>query len=221
MRKNDLDLSRYDSDKTQYLQWYDPFFEPFLGREVSLLELGIFKGGSLLMWRDYFPKGSIVGIDRTLPAGFTPPDRIKIFEGDQTDFKFLSKAANATAPAGFDIIIDDASHMGEFTKLSFWHLFDKHLKPGGIYAIEDWGTGYFPNWPDGAALDLEEYKKPRDSKYPNQFSSHNHGMVGFIKQLVDEQAAADVTKFTGSPRNSKFSSMVITPFIVFITKAVS
>ena len=57
--------------------------------------------------------------------------------------------ASKTAPDGFDIIIDDASHIGELTKTSFWHLFDHHLKPGGLYAIEDWGTGYLDDFTDG------------------------------------------------------------------------
>ena len=53
---------------------------------------------------------------------------------------------------GFDIIIDDASHIGELTKATFWHLFDRHLKPGGLYAIEDWGTGYLDDFPDGKKI---------------------------------------------------------------------
>jgi spermidine synthase len=51
--------------------------------------------------------------------------------------------ARKTAPEGFDIIIDDASHFGDLTKIAFWHLFDNHLKPSGLYVIEDWGTGYW------------------------------------------------------------------------------
>ena len=57
--------------------------------------------------------------------------------------------ARKTAPEGFDIIIDDASHFGDLTKIAFWHLFDNHLKPSGLYVIEDWGTGYWSDWTDG------------------------------------------------------------------------
>ena len=80
---------------------------------------------------------------------FETGERIQVFQGDQADKAFLSKVANRTAPDGFDIIIDDASHIGELTKATFWHLFDRHLKPGGLYAIEDWGTGYLDDFPDG------------------------------------------------------------------------
>src|SRR5438309_8699047 len=51
-----------------------------------------------------------------------------------------------TAPEGFDVIIDDCSHIGELTRISFWHLFEHHLKPGGLYVIEDWSTGYWDSW---------------------------------------------------------------------------
>jgi spermidine synthase len=67
--------------------------------------------------------------------------------------------ARKTAPEGFDIIIDDASHFGDLTKIAFWHLFDNHLKPSGLYVIEDWGTGYWSDWTDGKAY------RPRSELY--------------------------------------------------------
>ena len=49
--------------------------------------------------------------------------------------------------------------------------------------------------------------------------SHSYGMVGFIKQLVDEQAASDVTRKNMSgiaKRKSKFKQIIITSSIVFV-----
>jgi hypothetical protein len=264
MRSSQLALAQYDSDKivNNYLELYDPILEPLIERKIILLELGIFKGSSLLLWRDYFPLGTIVGIDIKLPKDFSPTERIHVFEGRQDDPKFLSRVANETAPNGFDIIIDDASHIGELTKIAFWHLFDNHLKPGGLYIIEDWGTGYWNDWPDGKSLDLEEYLKPSLKQglflLSNQNATkglrlkeavrnvikklhlvvpmryvvgkwrlktpmpcHSYGMDGFIKQLIDEQAAHYVTSegSAGTPkRGSKFKNMIITSNIVFIRK---
>lgn len=249
MRSSQLDLGIYDSDKitNRYLEWYDPVLEPFLKKEVALLELGIFKGGSLLLWRDYFPFGTIVGVDIKLPKDFQQTNRIHVFKGSQADLKFLSGVANEIAPDGFDIIIDDASHIGELTKTGFWHLFDNHLKPEGLYIIEDWGTGYWDDWPDGRSLDLNMYtqkavgsgvkhiplflkiasrllrfKIAKQLLPKSSWPCHSYGMVGFIKQLIDEQAAADVTSKSrdGKPeRASKFENILITPSIVFIKKA--
>lgn len=220
MRRNHLDLSKYNSDKCDYLKYYDPFFEPLAEKNITLLEIGIFKGGSLLLWDDYFPKGKIVGVDIQLPVEFQPSEKISLFEGSQDDFDFLSSMALQTAPHGFDIIIDDASHFGQLSKRTFWYLFDNHLKLGGIYAIEDWGTGYWNNWPDGESLDLSIQQENGGMVSKEPLPCHSYGMVGFIKQLVDEQGAADVTKFSPSKiRDSKFESMTICPFIVFIKKA--
>jgi hypothetical protein len=236
MRSLQLSLAQYDSDKVAlgYLERYDPILEPWVDKKIALLELGVNKGGSLMMWRDYFPLGTIAGIDIKVPKGFPPTERIHIFKGSQTDPKFLSHVANKIAPDGFDIIIDDASHMGELTKIAFWHLFDNHLKPNGLYAIEDWGTGYWDDWRDGKSLDLQSYFRPSIRLKPfwlklaykfrlkTPMRSHSYGIVGFIKQLIDEQGAADVTRanWKGKPkRQSKFENMIITPTIVFIRKA--
>jgi len=239
MRSSQIPLAQYDSDKiaNRYLERYDPILEPLIEKKIVLLELGVHKGGSLLLWRDYFPLGTIVGIDISLPKGFQPTERIHVFEGSQADPQFLSDVANETAPDGFDIIIDDASHIGELTKIAFWHLFDNHLKPGGLYVIEDWGTGYWDDWPDGKSLDLESYIQPRLKQSPfwllwlrvarkmrlrTAMSCHSYGMVGFIKQLIDEQGAHDVTRkmLNGKPkRGSKFEDMIIMPSLVFIKKA--
>lgn len=137
-------------------------FAPWVEKRINLLEIGVDKGGSLRLWQDYFPHGNIVGIDWEPPKDFVPGERIQIFKGSQDDEQFLSRVANQAAPDGFDIIIDDASHVGELTKRTFWHLFDNHLKPGGLYVIEDWGTGYWDDWPDGKAINREA---PRTSRW--------------------------------------------------------
>lgn len=236
MRSSQLSLEQYETDKikNRYLERYDPILEPWVEKKLTLLELGVHKGGSLLLWRDYFPLGTIVGIDIKLPADFQPTERVHLFQGSQADPQFLSHVSNQIAPEGFDIIIDDASHIGELTKIAFWHLFDNHLKPNGLYVIEDWGTGYWGDWFDGKTLNFEAYverpwargmlwwKVARKLHLRRPMRAHSYGMVGFIKQLVDEQGAHDVTwdRRTGKPnRRSKFDSMIIVPSIVFIRKA--
>jgi hypothetical protein len=233
MRSTQLSLGKYDSDKISsgYLARYDIFFESWIDKPIKLLELGIHRGGSLLLWHDYFPSGTVTGIDIKLPRNFESREGIHLYEGSQTDKAFLSHVARQVAPNGFDIIIDDASHLGEFTKVSFWHLFDNHLKPGGLYVIEDWGTGYWSDWPDGKTISHPTKSTVRvGSRMSNilnkilpkrSLPSHDFGMVGFVKQLIDEQAAPDVTRRStkGKPtRPSKFYEITITPSMVFVKK---
>lgn len=232
MRSQQLDLKKYDTDKidNRYLERYDPFFGPLADRPVKLLELGVFRGGSVRLWQDYFPNGQIIGVDVELPPGMIREPRIKLHKGSQGDAELLRRVAAEHAPDGFDIIIDDAAHVGELAKASFDVLFDAHLKPGGWYVIEDWPTGYFEDWADGVSAlrkpgflrrvgwrlfrsGLPALKKP--------WANHSHGLVGFVKQLIDEQAAADISrgKFGGAAtRESRFESMTVTPTIVFIKK---
>jgi len=246
MRSKQLNLDLYETNKIpqNFLKYYDPFFEPLIDSPVKLLEIGVHKGHSLLLWRDYFPSGTIAGVDIQIPRDLDFGDRIYLFEGNQRDEHFLTQMANEIAPDGFDIIIDDASHLGAVTKKSFWHLFENHLKPSGLYSIEDWGTGYWNEWPDGKGYRPRKNrvasfwsniaaptnrveralnkirKNTKFVKFP--FSCHSYGMVGFIKELVDEQAAVELTRenhINNPKRHSKFESIVITPKMVITKKA--
>lgn len=227
-RSHELQLDRYDTDKIQngYLEYYDPILAPFVDESITLLELGIFRGGSLVLWRDYFPNAQVAGIDLKLPANVVTGDRIHTFQGSQADTQFLASVARQVAPDGFDVIIDDASHIASLTVDGFWQLFEHHLKPGGLYVIEDWGTGYWSDWPDGSVASssgetLGARLWRRLTRTPRPFPSHHYGMVGWVKQLVDEQGVTDLTRgaYANPPgRPSKFWSVTVTPSIVFIRK---
>lgn len=230
MRSKKLNLDAYETDKVRlgYLEMYDRILAPWIDKEVKLLEIGVRRGGSLKLWRDYFVRGTIVGIDRKLRRHLRLGERIQVFEGSQADTRLLSEVANTVAPEGFDIIIDDASHIGELSKRTFWYLFDHHLKPGGLYAIEDWGTGYLDDFPDGRKFDpkpsiLDSVRSLLPQRWATKlkvpFPCHSYGMVGFVKELVDEQAAGSIAMGRkGEFRLSKFENLLITPGNVFVTK---
>jgi hypothetical protein len=239
MCASNLDIKDYNTDKipNRFFERYEDLFKGLRGKKITLLELGIQDGESLRLWRDFFLEGAIVGIDIHLPEMKKLPDRIRIFQGSQSDKRFLSKVASETAPEGFDIIIDDASHIAELTRISFWYLFDNHLKAGGLFIIEDWGVGYYDDWPDGRAfksrlsiIDKTWTFLNRKIKYvpylpvSKRFKSHDFGLVGFIKQLIDEQGMVDLSRMylkknTHPPvRHSKFRQMIIMPGMVCIEK---
>jgi len=211
----------FESKPIGYLEIHQKRFEKLRDLPISLLELGVAKGKSMAMWKEFFPNATIAGID-LLPEWESDDPRVRVYRGGQNDMELLDKVARECAPDGFDIIIDDAAHIGELVKSSFWHLFDNHLKPGGTYAIEDWGTGYWGNhvyYPDGACYKRREDngylywlakkvisaapvewpklgllgKLLRRYQYTRTFHSHMNGIPGFIKQLVDEVAISDIT----------------------------
>ena len=220
----ELKSDGYDTDKNEsYLAAYESHFRDLANKEIALLELGIFHGGSLLMWRDYFKKGAVVGLDMDRVELDDPSGRIHIYQGLQQDKQLLDKIRRETAPGGFDIIIDDASHLGELSKTSFWHLFENHLKPGGTYVVEDWRTGYWGKWPDGKSYDFGAPGLMTRLSGKNRLRSHDYGMVGFVKQLVDELGMDMITDpargSTVPHRPTKFARMEINQGQVFILKA--
>lgn len=183
---------------------YLPLYERLLGelrdRPLTLLELGVWKGHSLEMWRDAFPRATIVGIDLKPPAMDLGP-RVHIVRGDQTDAELLGRVRAEQAPGGFDVIIDDASHIGVTTARSLQALFNTHLRAGGLYVVEDWGTGYLTDWHDGgplagrlgvAGLDASTAALSSGEPSPVPMPSHDLGLVGVAKRLLDHVAAGTV-----------------------------
>lgn len=176
-------MNTYNCMKIQpYIDTYEELFSDLKIRPVRILELGVLSGASLLMWEDYFTHidTQIVGLDMNPPIDFSEhnlyEDRIFQYQGFQDDVVLLEKIVKAHGP--FDIIIDDASHRMAPTHRSWSYLKD-HLKPGGFYVIEDWGTGY---WDKSRGFDGEEYKG----------YGHYAGMVGLVKELVEEVASEDL-----------------------------
>ena len=207
----------YEMNKPpRYFEVYERYFAPLRDREMTLLEIGVDRGGSLLLWRDYFRKATVVGLDIRNVAR---AEGVHVYEGSQDDRALLDRIASERAPEGFDVVIDDGSHLARHAERSFWHLFDRRLRPGGIYAIEDWGTGYWREWPDGHV-----WAPPRRSRFrPTRWPSHDYGMVGFVKQLIDEQAFGDVTHpkrgGPGPPRPSRFDHMHVIQGLAVVVKA--
>ena len=216
---------------------YEWCFAPLVGKNIKLLELGVYNGASLLLWRDYFENGTIVGIDINRVNIGGPTDGIHIYQGKQQDIQLLDRVAQEQAPEGFDVIIDDCSHIGRLTRVSFWHLFDNHLKPGGLYAIEDWTTGYLDSFPDGrryrqksrilsTCIDYLQILLVRISVehttlfpgflsknakwFSSKIPSHTYGMVGFVKEIIDAYVKGSIV----SPRsgNGRYRHYTISNF---------
>lgn len=125
-----------------YLRHYDFRFGGLRQRPIKLLEIGVMKGASLRMWRDYFRCGQIYGLDID-PSTMFEEDRIKTFCGAQGDPELLNQILVETGP--LDIVIDDGSHRGEDHVASFEALWP-HLKDDGWYAIEDCQSIYNRCW---------------------------------------------------------------------------
>jgi cephalosporin hydroxylase len=172
------DLTRlgrwYGTNKASDRQAFTPIYQQHLAHRrrdpLRILEIGIggYGGGlqaggaSLRMWRTYFPRAHVVGVDLE-PRDFHEV-RILTVTGDQTDIEFLKDLDGAHGP--FDLIIDDGSHVGEHIITSFEELWPR-LASGGTYIIEDTQTAYLEEYggglPGTAGTSMELVKRLCDA----------------------------------------------------------
>jgi len=178
-----------------YFEVYDLYFNKFRNKQNSILEIGVNRGGSLFMWRDYFgERAKIAGIDILKGTKILNQEGFNIFIGSQADPLFLNNVGEKAGP--FDIIIDDGSHVMDHQILTFEELFP-FLAEGGIYLCEDCHTSYWDSYGGGYKKkstfieyaknivdDLNAYhSKDRDELKPNYYTK-NIEYVHFFDSIV-------------------------------------
>jgi predicted O-methyltransferase YrrM len=168
-----------------YFEVYEQYFSRYCNRPIRMLEIGVFKGGSIQMWKNYFPKGSqIVGIDIDKKCKRFEEDGVAIRIGSQEDADFLKSVNDEFGP--FDIVLDDGSHIMEHQIASFECLFPL-IAEDGVYMCEDTHTSYWAAYGGGL------YK-------PDTF-------IEYSKDLVDEVNYGNMDDRTKS-RHSQFQGMI-------------
>jgi SAM-dependent methyltransferase len=185
------DLQKYFNNNTgrvinkwsQYFEVYDRHFSKYRDKEIVILEIGTFHGGSLQMWKEYFgPKAKIYGIDINPNCKEVEEDNIKIMIGSQSDRDFLKKVKAEIPP--IDILIDDGGHTMLQQIVSFEELFD-HVKPDGVYLCEDMHTSYWLGWGGG-------YKRR------GTFIEYSKNFIDWLNAYNSRQKSLQVSTFTKS-----------------------
>jgi cephalosporin hydroxylase len=129
---------------------YLPIYESVLGclpPDIRFLELGVFKGGSMKLWREFFgPDATIFGIDVDPDCKQHDGKYGSVRIGSQDDGEFLRSVVQEMGKV--DVILDDGSHVARHQRASFEILFPL-LEDGGLYVIEDTHTSYWPSYGGG------------------------------------------------------------------------
>lgn len=153
---------KYGTDKSSlghdYLRHYEIFLSPMRNDVVHILDIGLWEGASLKMWRDYFPNGKVFGFDIEDKSQYAE-EGVYTMIGDQGNESDLLKAIEDYS---IDIVNEDGSHEAEHQIFTFNTLFP-HLNSGGLYILED---------------TLCSYDKSRWGKNANVFDR--------IHQMIDE-----------------------------------
>lgn len=150
-----------------YFDIYDRHFSKFRGKAVNIVEIGIYSGGSLDLWRDYFgPAARIIGIDIQPECRVYERDGVSIYIGDQSDSLFWHDFK--LAEPNIDIVIDDGSHKQRHQKLTFDEMFS-HIRYNGVYLCED----------------IHGYPDNEFSKYMTSIVNQLHIHEGFERRRYD------------------------------------
>jgi hypothetical protein len=151
--------SKYGTDKVShgFCEVYEEKFNNIRESSKNILEIGVFFGASILMWRDYFSNSTIHGFDtfeglqgnghrfqnsdkflNEWKNDVNLQNRIELYKYDQGKesdlISFISDIKKKNI--SFDVIIEDGSHLMVDQQLDLKYLFST-VKSGGYYVIED------------------------------------------------------------------------------------
>lgn len=132
-----------------YLDIYERHFQKYAGKKAIIFEIGVYKGGSIQMWKDFFGDGAtIVGIDIDPACSqWAEPERgIYVEIGDQSDAAFLDSVLEKHGRP--DVVIDDGSHVMSHLRATFGHLYPR-MKEEGTYLAEDLHCCYWADYEGG------------------------------------------------------------------------
>jgi SAM-dependent methyltransferase len=147
-----------------YFEIYHRHFARYRGRSPVVLEVGLFHGGSLEMWREYFGPGvRLFGIDVDPRCRAFADADATILIGDQADRAFLAEVRRQVPR--IDVLIDDGGHRMHQQLATFAELYP-HVADDGVYLCEDLHTSYWGSHGGG-------YRRPGT-------------FVEFSKGLVDQ-----------------------------------
>ena len=181
---------------------YDTLLATCRGRVKTVLEVGVQGGGSLSLWRKYFPSlVKVVGIDTHIACQKWQRDGVSIHIGDAANREFMDGVCREEG--NFDVVIDDGSHLAEHQRRTFDIMFP-HVNDKGWYIIEDTQCSYWPRLGGG-------YKKD--------------GVMELCKDLADcvtWWAIEGKDRMRQSPEVAKYNGLIrsvhVHPASVFIEK---
>ncbi len=216
------------SDKWEnYLDIYQIYLEPIIGKNASILEIGVQNGGNLQILKKYLHNAKIYGIDINEDIRKEVLDKeIKTFCFDATKKNLISQNLKDLT---FDVIIDDASHISQDVIQTFEFMFSK-VNPGGLYIIEDMHTSYWKEFNGGykvASSQIEYFKNlvdllntyhikadnvnnSNDNNYfYNQLSDGQKEMLRWIRSITFYDSVAVITKFKTPRTDSPYARIVV------------
>jgi len=121
-----------------YTEFYGPLLTPYRKSFTDILEIGVKQGGSLLMWKEFFPNATIWGMDNEgegpIPEDIINTEGLNVYLNDAYDPKVVEELIEDDKE--YDLILDDGPHTPQ-SQLFMLNNYVDLLKEDGILIIED------------------------------------------------------------------------------------
>jgi hypothetical protein len=148
----------YSIKWSNYFNIYETLFSPYVGKQITFVEVGVLNGGSLLMWRNYFgPQARIIGIDNN--PNCKKLEKIGDFEiiiGDQGNPEFWRSLKNQNIQ--IDILLDDGGHTNKQQIVTVYNSLDL-INDDGLIVVEDTHASYMSEFGNPSKYSFIEYCK--------------------------------------------------------------
>ena len=194
-----------------YFEIYQRHLAPFRGKPVRVLEIGVYKGGTLPMWKSYFGDDStIVGLDIDPACKKFENTNLKIHVriGDQESDEFLESVSKELGP--FDVVIDDGGHTTGQQIQSFLHLYFSAMKADGIYIVEDLHTNYWPEYfTHASGLTFVDLAGQLVHRLNDVYLGRGKEFARFDANNIDRFQTLAVSNFCAQSRSIHFYDSVI------------
>jgi hypothetical protein len=145
----------------KYFSIYNELLNEYKNKKIIFVEIGIANGGSLFIWKKFFLRSKIIGIDSNPECKKFEKYGFKIEIGDQSCPKFWKKFFNKYGKV--DVILDDGGHTNH-QQISTVVNCTPFIRNGGILITEDTFCSY-----------MKDFGNP--SKY---------SFINFAKKTIDD-----------------------------------
>ena len=200
MYKNDLERIFHEHTGNIIHKWqhyfgiYDRHFSRFRNKKVTILEIGVHKGGSLELWRKYFGENcEIIAIDINPQCKRFENSFTKIFIGSQEDKAFLQNLKKQIPKV--DILIDDGGHMMNHLRVTFDELYD-WVAEDGVYLAEYLHTCYWPDFEGGF-------------RRSNSFIEYTKDLIDQLNAWHSQQKRFKISEFTRTTHSMHYYDSIV------------
>ena len=168
------------------------------------MEVGIYSGGSLDMWKAYFgPKCMVYGVDIQAVCRAYEGERTQILIGDQGDRNFWRDFRERVPHV--DILIDDGGHLPEQQIVTLEEILP-HMRLGGVYLCEDVCLEHnrFAAYVAGLGQALNAFATHGEKVVPSNFQKAISSIHQYPFVTVIEKTSSPVVQFVAPKHGTEW-----------------